>query len=60
MKPVAIAAQCGACRLWVKGGLRDHAGTTIGVPQIADDLLHRPSRLSWAITGPVRRSGRMP
>ena len=30
----------------VKGRLRDYAGTTTGVPQIAADLLHRPSRLS--------------
>jgi hypothetical protein len=28
----------------VKGRLRDYAGTTTGVPRIAADLLHRPSR----------------
>jgi hypothetical protein len=33
---------------WVKGCLRDYVGITTGVPQIAADLLQRPSRQSRA------------
>jgi len=31
--------------------LRDCVSAMTGVPQIADDLLQRPSRPSWATTG---------
>ena len=36
---------------WVKGRLRNYVGITTGVPQIADDLLQRPSRQGRAKTG---------
>jgi hypothetical protein len=41
---------------WVKGRPRDYAGTTTGVPRIAADLLHLPSRLSWAQEQTRRRN----
>jgi hypothetical protein len=37
--------------LWVTGCLRESVSTTTGVPQIADDLLHRPTRQSRANSG---------
>src|SRR5712692_627391 len=48
-----FVASMGTCfsaawRLRVTGCLRDYVGITTGVPQIADDLLQRPSRQSRA------------
>jgi hypothetical protein len=37
--------------IWVMGCLRDDVGGTSGVPQIAADLLHRPSWQSRANSG---------
>jgi hypothetical protein len=34
--------------IWVTCCLRDYVGITTGVPQIAADLVHRPSRQSRA------------
>src|SRR5712664_95925 len=44
---LAVDMRLVACRrwqLWVKGSLRDYARITTGLPQIAADLAHRPSR----------------
>ena len=35
-------------QIWVIGCRCDYVGSTTGVPQIADDLLHRRSRALWA------------
>ena len=42
--------------LWVRGCPIDYAGSTTGVHHIADDLLHRASRQSRAISGLMRCS----
>ena len=42
------------CRLRVTGCRCDYVGIATGVPQIADDLLHRPSRQSRARSGHPR------
>jgi hypothetical protein len=42
-------------RVWVKGCRSDYAGSTSGVPDIADDLSHRAGRQPWANFGLVRR-----
>ncbi len=39
------------CRLWVKGSRCEDVSSTTGVPQIAADLLQRPSRQSRAKSG---------
>src|SRR6266566_9652034 len=44
--------QVHACLLWVKGCRCYQVGSTSGVPQIAADLSHRPTRQPWAIQRP--------
>jgi hypothetical protein len=47
-----------ACLVWFKGCRRDSVDITTGVPQIAADLLHVPSRQSQASAPHLRRLGR--
>src|SRR5713101_6842050 len=43
---ISTAAMHNRIPRWVTGCLHDYVGITTGVPQIADDLLQRPSRQS--------------